>query len=227
MSTSLTTRFSNAVTKFTRRNSTDHTTIIVRDHDIDSPTKNSVAHLLKNRQEVMTRYQGSRIAKFRVGSVGGDTPGASLKRLYQFFVVGWTSQAASEVGYFWNQGGEEWQLARVPEPVHPDRVRRGIMVVLMRLMCKDFNAAIAKGYPRGSALTGLTGPPPENLSDKPLPEVLPEWVEQFTRVTNDEKEWVQIPDAKGFSEPDDPGVSEDFKKVGIVVKETKFRLKVP
>lgn len=209
----LTTRLSNAVVKFSK-------TVVA-----DGPGLPSVQYLLKNRAQVMSQYQGKRASKYRTGSSGGDTPYKSLLRLYAFFVVGWGSQGRQEVEYFWNQ--KDWRLLEIPDPQDPDKVRLGILVALVRLLAKDFNVLLEGGLQRGGTL-----PSPLKLSEKAeekegiLLETVPEWVEQFIRVTSDKNEWIHIPDAVGYPGVNDSGLSVEFKEVGIIVKEPRFRLKL-
>lgn len=209
----LTTRLSNAVVKFSK-------TVVA-----DGPGLPSVQYLLKNRAQVMTQYQGNRASKYRTGDSGGDTPYKSLLRLYTFFVVGWGSQGRQEVEYFWNQ--KDWRLSQILDPQDPDKVRLGILVVLVRLLAKDFNALLEGGLARGGPLPSplRLGEKPEGKEDIPL-ETVPEWVEQFIRVTGYKNEWIHIPDAVGYPGVNDPGLSGEFKEVGIIVKEPRFRLKL-
>ncbi|KAG8929370.1 hypothetical protein FRC01_004421 [Tulasnella sp. 417] len=208
----LTTRLSNAVVKFSK-------TVVA-----DGPGLPSVQYLLKNRAQVMTQYQGNRASKYRTGAAGGDTPYKSLLRLYTFFVVGWGSQGRQEVEYFWKQ--KDWMLLQIPDPQDPDRVRLGILVVLVRLLAKDFNVLLEGGLQRGEALPSpLRVSNPEEKGDIVL-ETVPEWVEQFNRVTGDKNEWIHVPDAVGYPGVNDPGLSAEFKEVGVIVKEPRFRLKL-
>lgn len=208
-----TTRLQNAVVKFSK-------TVVP-----DGPGLPSVQHLLKNRAQVMSQYQGKRATKYRTGASGGDTPSKSLLRLYTFFVVGWGSQGRQEVEYFWNQ--KDWSLSQIPDPQDPDNVRLGILVVLVRLLAKDFNGLLGGGLARGAPLPSPLRLPEKTEEKEDIPlETVPEWVEQFQRVTSSKNEWIHIPDAVGYPGVNDPGLSEEFKEVGIVVKEPRFRLKI-
>ncbi|KAG9003605.1 hypothetical protein FRB90_011144, partial [Tulasnella sp. 427] len=172
----------------------------------------------------MSQYQGNRASKYRTGTSGGDTPYKSLLRLYTFFVVGWGSQGRLEVEYFWKQ--KDWKLSEIPDPLDPDNVRLGILVVLVRLLAKDFNVLLEGGLSRGEALPSpLRLPQKTEEKDDTALEVAPEWVEQFSRVTSDKNEWIHIPDAVGYPGVNDTGLSVEFKQVGILVKEPRFRLK--
>jgi len=214
---SFTTLLNGAATKLSRQVST-------RRKSIDDGKPPSVKHLLKNRQEVMTKYQGNRALKFRAGSTG-DTPLASLGRLYQFFVVGWRTQARSELEYFWNQTDPAWAMAQIPDPQdHRDSIRYGIFVVLVRLMTKDFNTLIQMGYRRGIPFIQSAQAEVQKTDTAEL-ETVPEWVQSFDRVAGDKNEWVVIPDTTGYPEVNSRGLSEEFREVGILVREPPFRMK--
>ncbi len=168
----------------------------------------------------MTKYQGERIKTYRSGHPT-DTQLASLYRLYEFFVVGWTTQARRELEYHWRQ--TKWPISEIPEIQDDDTTRLGILVALIRIMCEDFNTLVRRGYTRGKSLDD----PADSQSEGDgvlLVEKLPEWVQNFGRVTQHEDEWIHMPDALGHANVGEPGLSEQFQSVGIIVREPRFRL---
>ncbi|KAG9002225.1 hypothetical protein FRB94_004040 [Tulasnella sp. JGI-2019a] len=211
-----------------------------------SRSRPSVKDLLDKPEQVMTRFQGARVAKCRTGPPT-DTPLKSLYRLYQFFVVGWTTAARAEMRYFWQQ--ESWLLIDIPDPLDVDEIRYAIVAVLVRVLCKEFNGfRIERGLARGSAIT--TSPPsaagpageqsvsPTTLSNtdethvdaKTAPimegkiEAVPAWVSAVPRVTEKGGGWVRLPGVRGVPDEHDQGLSEDFWVAGILVEEPHLRL---
>ncbi|KAG8878884.1 hypothetical protein FRB97_002121 [Tulasnella sp. 331] len=207
-----------------------------------SSSRPSVKDLLDKPEQVMTQFQGERVLKCRTGPPT-DTSLASLYRLYQFFVVGWTTAARAEMRYFWQQA--TWSLVDIPDPKDDvDQIRYTIVAVLVRMLCKEFNVWVDRGFSRGSPITssspsaGTSEVPPSTTLGNAGPdmgvaseseerkghEVPPAWVTVVPRVTEKGGGWVRIPGVRGIPDEHDQGLSEEFWSAGILVEEPYLRL---
>lgn len=148
-----------------------------------------------------------------------DTPTASFYRLYQFLVIGWTTQFRNELEYFW--GRASWPLAALPDPGpalaatedsssgtsdSEAMVRKAVMAGLTRIMARAYNRLISEGLPRNA-------PPMVDdwgeLRARPrVLEQIPKWAEEM----------VAVRPLKVLSEGEE-GVSEDFERYGIRILE--------
>ncbi|KAH7255834.1 uncharacterized protein BKA55DRAFT_593050 [Fusarium redolens] len=76
----------------------------------------------------------------------GKNPVASLYRMYEYLVVGYTAGLRSEMEYF-NQS--TWSVKAIPDPEDTDPARYAILAVLTHYLAKAFNPLIERGLPRG------------------------------------------------------------------------------
>jgi hypothetical protein len=111
-----------------------------------APAQPTVESLVKNRAVVKKRFPLTQPITYRGSPTAPDTPTASLLRLFEFFVVEWTTQIRNELEYFNRQ--HTWAVADIPDPADPDPVRYAILAVLTKLMCTAFNGRIEMGLPR-------------------------------------------------------------------------------
>ncbi|KAI1379359.1 hypothetical protein F4677DRAFT_329249 [Hypoxylon crocopeplum] len=78
----------------------------------------------------------------------GRSPTASLYRMYEYLVVGFTIGLRTEIEFFFNQ--PSWAVAAIPDPKDPDPERYAILSVMPYYLAKAFNRLIERGLPRGS-----------------------------------------------------------------------------
>ncbi|PCH35137.1 hypothetical protein WOLCODRAFT_133750 [Wolfiporia cocos MD-104 SS10] len=186
------------------------------------PPPPTLSKLLADRDAVKRRYPLTASNRIRVsraipwfyralGMLQHDTPLASLYRLYEFFVIDWTTQLRNELEYFCREH-HDWLVSAIPDPADPDPVRYAILAALTTLMCEAFNRRVDLGLPRDA--------PPiiedfEALKAQPkIYEQPPKWAEDVSPLP----EIVYIPDANGqILEEHDSKASKEFKRWNIVV----------
>ncbi|KAH9941872.1 uncharacterized protein BXZ73DRAFT_98260 [Epithele typhae] len=140
-----------------------------------------------------------------------DTPVAAFYRIYEFFVLNWTSSMRRELEYFCCSH-PDWAVAALPDPQDPDPVRAAILAVLTRLMCAAFNRRIELGVPRNAPPIVLDW---EELQQRPkVYEHPPEWAKNMPPL----KDRVVLPDEKGEL-PNDSSedTSDEFREMNILV----------
>ncbi|KAJ4136400.1 hypothetical protein NW768_004013 [Fusarium equiseti] len=135
-------------------------------------------------------------------STKGKTPIASLYRMYEYLVVGYTFGLRSEIEYFFNQ---PWSVKSIPDPEDPDPARYAILAVLTHYLVKAFNRLIERGLPRGCP--AIIDPDTEARlrSQEVVLEQQPSWVKSVHRL----KEPFKIPLASGET-PADSTLSVEF-----------------
>ena len=189
------------------------------------PLPPSVSELLANPAKARARYPIQRPFDWRTsrttkpsilsrlrGIRQPDSPSASFYRIYEFFVLGWTTAFRNELEYFCCTH-PDWSVSALPDPADPDPMRYAVLAVLTRLMCASFNRRIEQGLPRDA--------PPiivdfAELQARPkVFESPPEWADRVVPL----EERVFMPDAKGEKLPeDDSEVSEEFRTMNIIVQ---------
>src|SRR5262245_54864265 len=151
------------------------------------PPPPSINTLLDDPDAVLKRYPYSFPRRWRISLITkpffslsrlssrflpADSPTASLYRLYQFFIIDWTTQFRNELEYFCTQP-PRWPVSDIPDPQDPDSARYAVLAVLTRLMCSAFNRRIELGLPRDAPPIVLDF---EELARRPkMYETAPEW----------------------------------------------------
>lgn len=137
---------------------------------------------------------------------------ASLYRMYEYLVVGYTIGLRTEIEFFFNQ--PSWSVKDIADPKDADPTRYAILAVLPQYLIWAFNRLIEKGLPRGSPAI-LTPEIEASLKLQPVKlEEVPSWAKNVPPL----KDTFIIP---GDSEdpPDAKGRSERFYNMNIVVDE--------
>lgn len=188
------------------------------------PLPPTVSELLANRESVRARYPFQRPSDWRTSRSKSsivsrllrtqhpDTPSACFYRIYEFFVVGWTTAFRNELEYFCCSH-PDWLVSALPDPADANPTRYAVFAVLTRLMCAAFNRRIERGLPRDAPPIVIDF---AELRARPkVYETHPEWVDRVAVL----QEKVFIPDAEGKELPeDDTEVSEEFKAMNIIVQ---------
>lgn len=105
----------------------------------------TVAWLLAHRDERMDKPAQTK----------GHTPTASLHRMYEYLVIGYTIGLQTEIEFFFNQ--PTWAVSAILDPTDTDPERYAILAVIPFYLVTAFNRLIERGLPRGSPaiITGL------------------------------------------------------------------------
>ena len=189
------------------------------------PLPPSLSELLADRDKARARYpiqcpfdwRISRVSKPSIisrlsGNRRPDSPSASFYRIYEFFVLGWTTAFRNEFEYFCCSH-PDWSVSALPDPIDPDPTRYAVLAVLTQLMCASFNRRIERGLPRDAPaiiidFAALRARP--KVYERP-----PGWADHVVAL----EEKVFIPDAEGKELPeDDPEASEEFRAMNIIVQ---------
>ncbi|KAI9568105.1 hypothetical protein HD554DRAFT_2022877 [Boletus coccyginus] len=192
---------------------------------VSEPLPPTVSELLANRDKARARYPIQRPFDWRTsrafkpsiisrlrGSRPPDSPSASFYRIYEFFVLGWTTAFRNELEYFCCSH-PDWSVSGLSDPADSDPTRYAVLAVLTRLMCASFNRRIEQGLPRDAPAIIIDF---AALRARPKAyEAPPAWADHAVAL----EEKVFIPDAGGKELPeDDPEVSEEFKAMNIIVQ---------
>ncbi|KAI0147577.1 hypothetical protein GGR57DRAFT_247386 [Xylariaceae sp. FL1272] len=144
----------------------------------------------------------------------GRTPTASLYRMYEYIVVGFTMGLRTEIEFFFNQG-PTWAVSHIPDPKDADPQRYAILSVLPFYLCKAFNRLIERGLPRGSPAIIAGNEELEELRSRPIVlEKEPEWVARVPPLA----ERLVLPGLDG-GEPTEETWSERLLEKNIVCEE--------
>ena len=189
------------------------------------PLPPSVSELMADRDKARARYPIQRPFDWRIsraskpsiisrllGSRRPDSPSASFYRIYEFFVLGWTTAFRNELEYFCCSH-PDWSVSALGDPADPDPTRYAVLAVLTQLMCASFNRRIERGLPRDAPaiivdFAALQARP--KVHERP-----PEWANHVAALNEN----VFIPDAEQKELPeDDPEVSEEFRAMNIIVQ---------
>lgn len=189
------------------------------------PLPPSVSELLEDTEKARVRYPIQRPFDWRIsrasnpsiisrllGSRQPDSPTASFYRIYEFFVLGWTTAFRNELEYFCCSH-PDWSVSALPDPTDPDPTRYAVFATLTRLMCASFNRRIELGLPRDAPaiITDFAA-----LRARPkVYEISPEWTHRV--VPLEEKLFIPDAERKTLAE-DDPEVSEEFRAMNIIVQ---------
>lgn len=145
-------------------------------------------------------------------STTGETPIASLYRMYEYIVLGYNTGLRTEIEWFFDH--PDWAVSAIPNPNDTDPARYAILAVIPHFMCAAFNRLIERGLPRGSPAV-FDDEEEEELRLRPIIlEELPSWVANVPKLTNT----LTIPDVDG-SVPDAEGRSHQFLVMNIVVQQ--------
>jgi hypothetical protein len=170
-------------------------------HKNQSPP--SIKWLIEHRTELAEK----------VALTKGATPTASLYRMYEYLVVGYTTALRSEIEYFFNKPG--WAVEEIPDPADPDPARYAILAVLTQYLALAFNRLIERGLPRGSPAI-IAGPDVEDeLRRRAIVlEKEPPWVAAVPKL----EETLIIPDESG-KDPAQESRSQRFLDMNIIAEE--------
>ncbi|KZT00542.1 uncharacterized protein LAESUDRAFT_536937 [Laetiporus sulphureus 93-53] len=191
---------------------------------IAEPLPPSLSELLAERSKACARYpidfphqwRTSRATPSLLSRLLGrsppDTPLASFYRIYEFFVLEWTTAIRNELEYFCGTH-PDWSISALPDPADPDPVRYATLAVLTRLMCDAFNRRIELGLPRNAPAIILDF---EELQARPkVYERPPAWAERVPPLA----ERVFIRDAQGNAPVEgESDISEEFETMNIIVR---------
>ncbi|GAW23792.1 hypothetical protein ANO14919_133690 [Xylariales sp. No.14919] len=143
----------------------------------------------------------------------GRTPTASLYRMYEYLVVGFTIGLRTEIEFFFNQ--PTWAVSAIPDPQDADPQRYAILSILPYYLCKAFNRLIERGLPRGSPAIIAGDEAERELRARPIVlEEEPEWASKVPSLP----EKLTIPRRQG-EEPEEEYISERFMSKNIIVEE--------
>lgn len=145
-------------------------------------------------------------------STQGRTPSASLYRMYEYLVVGYTVGLRSEIQYFFNQ--PTWSVKSIPDPEDADAVRYAILAVLTHYLVKAFNRLIERGLPRGCPAIIDADTEAKLRSQEVVFEQQPSWVKFVRRLDQP----FTIPNASGET-PVDSALSVEFLAMNIIIVE--------
>ncbi|KAJ7652206.1 hypothetical protein B0H17DRAFT_1215047 [Mycena rosella] len=192
------------------------------------PLPPSVSDLLADRPQSRARYPLNRPRTWRISRARAslpfallssilpaprnpDTAAASFYRIYELFVLDWTTALRNELEYFCCSH-PDWAVAALPDPADSDPLRAAIFAVLTQFMCDAFNRRIQLGLPRDAPAIILDF---DELKARPkVLEHPPEWAVRTPPL----RERVVLPDEHGaYPDETDPATSEHFKAMNIVV----------
>lgn len=149
----------------------------------------------------------------RPALTNGITPLASLYRMYEYLVAGYTVGLRTEIELFFNQ--PSWAVAHIPDPQDPDPERYAILAVIPSYLVTAFNRLIKRGLPRDSPAIIVSREVEDELMSRPIVlEQEPGWT---TKVPTLEKTLV-IPDKEG-NEPEEQYQSDRFMAMNIIMEE--------
>ncbi|KAM0557118.1 hypothetical protein ACHAPJ_005381 [Fusarium lateritium] len=143
----------------------------------------------------------------------GKNPNASLYRMYEYLVTGYTAGLRSEIEYFFNQ--PTWSVKAIPDPEDTNPARYAILAVLTHYLIKAFNRLIERGLPRGcpAIITGAAAEA-ELRTRKVVLEQQPSWVKYVPRLNKS----LTIPNSSGET-PEDAIQSVEFLAMNIIIAE--------
>lgn len=143
----------------------------------------------------------------------GDTPTASLYRMYECLVIGYIEGLRSEVEHFFNN--PLWTVSDIPDPKDFDTARYAIVAVLSRYLALVINDLLTEGLPRGtrSIIASEEVEKPWKGQNRVMEEV-PSWVDNVSKLDIT----LVIPDKYG-NEPEEEARSAEFLSMNIVVQE--------
>jgi len=163
-----------------------------------APSPPTVEWLLAHRQQ-------------RRAQTDGETPLASIYRMYEYIVLDYNAGLRTEIEWFFNH--PSWAVTSIPDPKDPDPARYAILAVIPHFMVAAFNRLIERGLPRGSPAIISGDEEEEELKSKPVMlESLPSWVANVPKLP----ETLIIPNADG-STPEKGVCSPQFLSLNIVV----------
>jgi len=111
----------------------------------------------------------------------GDTPLASLYRMFEFIVVENTIGLRNEIESFFNH--PSWAVSAIPDPKDAGPERYAILAVTPQFLVIAFNRLIERGLPRGSPAI-LSSEDLEQLQFRPVVlEELPPWTAQVPKLS--------------------------------------------
>ncbi|CAO2657054.1 Nn.00g058570.m01.CDS01 [Neocucurbitaria sp. VM-36] len=143
----------------------------------------------------------------------GETPLASLYRMYEYIVLGYNAGLRTEIEWFFNH--PSWAVAAIPDPKDRDPARYAILSVIPQFLTRAFNRLIEKGLPRGSPAIICGDEAEEELKSKAVVlESLPSWVANVPKLMQE----LVIPNADG-SIPEKRDWSPQFLAKNIVVSQ--------
>lgn len=162
----------------------------------------TVAWLLAHRDERSGKRAQTR----------GATPTASLYRMYEYLVLGYTTGLRTEIEYFFNQ--PSWAVAAIPDPADPDPERYAILAALPYYLVTAFNRLIERGLPRGSpAIIAGAAEVEELRAREVVLEREPSWAAEVPPLSS----VLVIPD-RFSEEPPEEARSKRFLDMNIIVE---------
>ncbi|KAH9906603.1 hypothetical protein F4778DRAFT_587231 [Xylariomycetidae sp. FL2044] len=145
-------------------------------------------------------------------STPGLTPTATLYRMYEYFVLGFTQGLRTEIEFFFNQ--PSWAVAAIPDPADPDPERYAVVSVLPYYLTVAFNRLIERGLPRGSPAIIMGDEEERELRERPVVlEREPSWVAQVPPLATTLT--IHLPSGE---KPAEYGRSERFLAMNIIAE---------
>lgn len=138
----------------------------------------------------------------------GNTPLASLYRMYEYIVIGYNIGLRNEIEAFFNH--HTWPVSAIPDPKDPDPQRYAVLAVLPYYLVMAFNRLIEIGLPRDSPFIITPEIEEELKSRERVLEEEPRWVLKVPRL----EETLVLPRYTGEI-PRENCLSEPFAKMNI------------
>ncbi|CAI6332982.1 unnamed protein product [Periconia digitata] len=149
----------------------------------------------------------------RRAQTAGETPLASLYRMYEYIVLGYNAGLRTEIEWFFNH--PSWAVAAIPDPKDSDPARYAILSVIPHFLTGAFNRLIERGLPRGSPAIICGDEAEEELKSKAVVlESAPAWVAHVPKLSEE----LIIPNSDG-GVPEKQIRSPQFLAMNIVVSQ--------
>jgi len=142
----------------------------------------------------------------------GDTPLASLYRMFEFIVTANTIGLRNEIESFFNH--PSWAVSAIPDPNDADPARYAILSVIPHFLMMAFNRLIERGLPRGSPAILSDEDSEEMQSQQVVLEELPPWTARVAKLS----ETLVIPDVNNETPPEEDR-SRHFLNMNIISAE--------
>lgn len=172
---------------------------------LDKPRNSTV---VKTAPTVSWLLEHQRELQGKMALTRGNTPLASLYRMYEYIVIGYNIGLRNEIEAFFNH--HTWPVSAIPDPKDPDPQRYAVLAVLPYYLVMAFNRLIEIGLPRDSPFIITPEIEEELKSRERVLEEEPRWVLKVPRL----EETLVIPRYTGEI-PRENCLSGPFAKMNI------------